>query len=53
METLREEFDENTKCLFRDEPDRAVYIKIGRRRDNYEDENNLCKIRNGMLEIQR
>ncbi|KAG8937827.1 hypothetical protein FRC00_000351 [Tulasnella sp. 408] len=51
IETLREEFDENTKCLFRDEPDQAVYIKIGRRRDHFE--NLLCRIKNGMLEIQR
>lgn len=53
MLTLREEFDEDTKCLFRDDGDSEVYIRIGGRRDNFEDENGLCKIEFGLLEAQR
>lgn len=55
MEVLREEFDEETKCLFRGEDDRdeALYVRIGGRRENYEEENNICKIEFGMLEVQR
>ncbi|KIO22620.1 hypothetical protein M407DRAFT_216241 [Tulasnella calospora MUT 4182] len=53
METLREEFDEETKCLFRENGDSEVYIRIGGRRDNYEDENGICKIEFGLLEVAR
>ncbi|KAG8929077.1 hypothetical protein FRC01_004909 [Tulasnella sp. 417] len=51
METLREEFDSETKCLFRDEADKSLYIRIGGRRDHHED--SLCKIEYGILEVQR
>lgn len=53
MEVLREEFDEETKCIFHDEHDELLYVRIGGRRDHYEDENNLCKIDFGNLEVQR
>ncbi|KAG8977961.1 hypothetical protein FRC05_000489, partial [Tulasnella sp. 425] len=53
MEVLREEFDEETKCIFHEEDDEALYVRIGGRRDNYEDENDLCKIEFGNLEVQR
>ncbi|KAG9009250.1 hypothetical protein FRB90_008494 [Tulasnella sp. 427] len=53
METLREEFDDETKCLFRENGDPEVYIRIGGRRDNFEDENGLCKIEFGLLEVPR
>ncbi|KIO22622.1 hypothetical protein M407DRAFT_79043 [Tulasnella calospora MUT 4182] len=53
METLGEEFDEDAKCLFREDGDAETYIRIGGRRDNFEDENGVCKIEFGLLEVQR
>ncbi|KIO27478.1 hypothetical protein M407DRAFT_23293 [Tulasnella calospora MUT 4182] len=53
METLREEFDDETKCLFRDESDESLYIRIGGRRDHYQDDQKLCRIEYGILEVQR
>lgn len=53
METLREEFDAETKCVFRDERDESVYIRIGGRRDHHQDERKRCKIEYGILEVQR
>lgn len=53
LETLREEFDEDTKCLFREDGESEVYIRIGGRRDNYEDEDGMCKIEFGLLEVPR
>ncbi|KAG8937832.1 hypothetical protein FRC00_000356 [Tulasnella sp. 408] len=53
IETLREEFDEDAKCLFREDSDPETYIRIGGRRDNFEDENGICKIEFGLLEVQR
>ncbi|KAG8929079.1 hypothetical protein FRC01_004911 [Tulasnella sp. 417] len=51
METLREEFDNGTKCHFRSEADKPQYVRIGGRRDNHKDD--LCKIEYGILEVQR
>ncbi|KAG8929076.1 hypothetical protein FRC01_004908 [Tulasnella sp. 417] len=53
IETLREEFDEDAKCLFREDGDPEIYVRIGGRRDNFEDENDLCKIEFGLLEVRR
>ncbi|KIO27480.1 hypothetical protein M407DRAFT_57882, partial [Tulasnella calospora MUT 4182] len=53
MEALREAFDDETKCLFRDEGNETLYVRIGGRRDHYQDENNLCKIKFGLLEVKR
>ncbi|KAG8996766.1 hypothetical protein FRB90_012640 [Tulasnella sp. 427] len=53
METLCEEFDDETKCLFCDQDEGALYIQIGLRRDHYHDENNLCNIEFGLLEVHR
>ncbi|KIO27477.1 glycoside hydrolase family 11 protein [Tulasnella calospora MUT 4182] len=53
IETLREEFDEEAKCLFREDGEPETYIRIGGRRDNFEGENGLCKIEFGLLEVQR
>lgn len=53
METLREEFDEDTKRHFSEDSDPEIYIRIGGLRDNFEEENNICNIEDGMLEVQR
>lgn len=54
METLREEFDGESKCLFREKGESEVYIRIGGRRDNFEGENGIsCKIEFGLLEVPR
>ncbi|KAG8929074.1 hypothetical protein FRC01_004906 [Tulasnella sp. 417] len=54
MDTLREEFDDDAKCLFRENGESEVYVRIGGRRDNFEGENGIgCKIEFGLLEVPR
>ncbi|KAG9009248.1 hypothetical protein FRB90_008492 [Tulasnella sp. 427] len=53
MDALREEFDEEAKCLFRENGESEVYIRIGGRRENFETENGSCKIEFGLLEVPR
>ncbi|KAG8913582.1 hypothetical protein FRC00_002091 [Tulasnella sp. 408] len=56
IETLREDFDEDAKCLFRaiEEGGDDVYtVRIGGRGDDFEDENGLCSIELGYLNVDR
>ncbi|KAG9043148.1 hypothetical protein FS837_009947 [Tulasnella sp. UAMH 9824] len=56
IETLREDFDEDAKCLFRaseDGGDDVYTVRIGGRGDDFEDENGLCSIELGYLNVNR
>lgn len=53
IETLREEFDQKTKCLFDERTGPQVYVPIGRRRDHFIAENGACRIKSGLFEVQR
>lgn len=56
IETLREEFDEDAKCLFRavEEGGDDVYgVRIAGRGDDFEDESGLCNIELGYLNVDR
>lgn len=56
IETLQEDFDEDAKCLFRaiEEGGDDVYtVRIGGRGDDFEDENGLCSIELGYLNVDR
>lgn len=53
IDTLREEFDKKTKCLFQGDTNSKVYVSIAGRRDNFEDENGACRVKYGKLEVPR
>lgn len=53
IETMREEFDEEVKWLFREDGDREVYIRIAGRFDKFEDENGAVRIESGLLAVPR
>ncbi|KAG8896688.1 hypothetical protein FRC00_005486, partial [Tulasnella sp. 408] len=53
INALREEFDLNTKWIFREDSDTEIHIRIGGRREHFSEENDICKIERGFLEVQR
>lgn len=56
LETLRKDFDEDAKCLFRASEaggDDIYSVRIGGQRDDYEDEDGLCTIEFGYLQVKR
>ncbi|KIO27484.1 hypothetical protein M407DRAFT_23298 [Tulasnella calospora MUT 4182] len=53
IEALREEFDQKTKCIFHENTNHEVYVRIGSRREHFVAENGACRIEAGHLEVQR
>ncbi|KAG8937833.1 hypothetical protein FRC00_000357 [Tulasnella sp. 408] len=53
IHVLQDEFDQKTKCIFNEKTDSEVYIRIGRKTDNFVAENGAFRIEFGLLEVQR